>query len=95
MMAGPKSFFLTPEIHEYVVAHGAPPDAVQQALIDETAELPMAMMQISPEQGTFMTLITRARRRPAGGGGRHVHRATPPCRSPAACPTTATCSAAT
>ena len=33
----PKSFFLTPEIHEYVVAHGTPPDAVQQALIDETA----------------------------------------------------------
>ena len=58
-MAEPKSFFLTPEIHEYVVAHGAPPDAVQQALIKETAQLPMAMMQISPEQGTFMTLITR------------------------------------
>jgi caffeoyl-CoA O-methyltransferase len=56
----PKSFFLTPEIHEYVVAHGTPPDAVQQALIDETAELPMAMMQISPEQGAFMTLVTRA-----------------------------------
>jgi caffeoyl-CoA O-methyltransferase len=58
-MAGPKSFFLTPEIHEYVVAHGARPDAVQQALIDETAALPMAGMQISPEQGTFMTLVTR------------------------------------
>jgi caffeoyl-CoA O-methyltransferase len=59
-MASPKSFFLTPEIHEYVVAHGTPPDAVQQALIDETAELPMSMMQISPEQGAFMTLFTRA-----------------------------------
>jgi caffeoyl-CoA O-methyltransferase len=59
-MAAPKSFFLTPEIHEYVVAHGTPPDSVQQALIDETAELPMAMMQISPEQGAFMTLFTRA-----------------------------------
>ncbi len=58
-MAGPKSFFLTPEIHEYVVAHGTPPDAVQQALIEETAELPMAMMQISPEQGAFMTMLTR------------------------------------
>jgi predicted O-methyltransferase YrrM len=58
-MAGPKSFFLTPEIHEYVVAHGTPPDAVQQALIEETAQLPMAMMQISPEQGAFMTLLTR------------------------------------
>jgi caffeoyl-CoA O-methyltransferase len=59
-MTGPKSFFLTPEIHQYVVAHGTPPDAVQQALIDETAELPMAIMQISPEQGAFMTLFTRA-----------------------------------
>ena len=58
-MAGPKSFFLTPEIHEYVVAHGTPPDSVQQALIEETAQLPMAMMQISPEQGAFMTLLTR------------------------------------
>ena len=59
-MADPKSFFLTPEIHQYVIAHGTPPDAVQQALIDETAQLPMAMMQISPEQGAFMTLLTRA-----------------------------------
>ncbi len=60
MAAAPKSFFLTPEIHEYVVTHGTPPDAVQQALIDETAQLPMAIMQISPEQGAFMTLLTRA-----------------------------------
>jgi caffeoyl-CoA O-methyltransferase len=59
-VAAPKSFFLTPEMHEYVVAHGTPPDAVQQALIDETAQLPMAIMQISPEQGAFMTLLTRA-----------------------------------
>src|SRR5215213_10359782 len=59
-MAEPKSFFLSPEIHRYVVEHGTPPDAVQQALIDETAALPMAMMQISPEQGAFMTLLTRA-----------------------------------
>lgn len=59
-VTAPKSFFLTPEIHEYVVAHGTPPDAVQEALIAETAELPMAMMQISPEQGAFMTLVVRA-----------------------------------
>ena len=59
-MADPKSFFLGGEIHEYLVAHGTPPDAVQRALIDETAELPMAIMQISPEQGAFMTLLTRA-----------------------------------
>jgi caffeoyl-CoA O-methyltransferase len=59
-MSGPKSFFLSPALHGYVVAHGTPPDAVQQSLIDETARLPMARMQISPEQGAFMTLLVRA-----------------------------------
>jgi caffeoyl-CoA O-methyltransferase len=58
--SAPKSFFLTPEIHDYVVAHGTPPDEIQSALIEETAQLPMAIMQISPEQGAFMTLLTRA-----------------------------------
>lgn len=58
--AAPKSFFLTPEVHAYVVAHGTPPDAAQQALIDETAQLPAAGMQISPEQGAFMTLLVQA-----------------------------------
>jgi caffeoyl-CoA O-methyltransferase len=58
--SAPKSFFLTPEIHDYVVAHGTPPDEIQRALIEETAQLPMAIMQISPEQGAFMTLLTRA-----------------------------------
>ena len=94
-MAAPKSFFLTPEIHEYLVAHGTPPDAVQQALIDETAALPIAMMQISPEQGAFMTLLTRLRRRAARRRGRHVHRLLAPRASRVACPTMAACSAAT
>ena len=59
-MADPKSFFLGSEIHEYLVAHGAPPDAVQQDLIRTTAELGgVSMMQISPEQGAFMTVFTR------------------------------------
>jgi caffeoyl-CoA O-methyltransferase len=59
-MAGPKSFFLTPEAHDYLVAHGTPPDAVQHALIAETAQLgPVAGMQIAPEQGTFLTMLTR------------------------------------
>lgn len=56
----PKSFFLTPEIHEYLVVHGSPPDAVQQSLIAETSALGgIAMMQIAPEQGAFMTMLTR------------------------------------
>jgi caffeoyl-CoA O-methyltransferase len=56
----PKSFFLSPEIHRYVVEHGMPPDDVQRALIEETATLGgISMMQIAPEQGAFMTLLTR------------------------------------
>ncbi len=58
-MADPKSFFLGAEIHEYLVAHGTPPDVVQRALIERTAALgAVAGMQISPEQGAFMTLVT-------------------------------------
>ena len=62
-MAGdPKSFFLTRPIHEYIVGHSAPPDEVQQWLIEETrAKVPdLSVMQIAPEQGAFMTLLTRA-----------------------------------
>lgn len=56
----PKSFFLSPEISAYLVEHGTPPDDVQQELIEETARLGgISMMQISPEQGAFMTILTR------------------------------------
>jgi caffeoyl-CoA O-methyltransferase len=57
----PKSFSLSPEVHEYLVAHGTPPDAVQQALIEETREKlgGWSMMQVAPEQGAFMTLLAR------------------------------------
>jgi caffeoyl-CoA O-methyltransferase len=55
----PKSFFLTPEIHQYVLAHSTPVDDVLRDLIAETAKLPNAMMQIAPEQGAFMTILTR------------------------------------
>jgi caffeoyl-CoA O-methyltransferase len=60
-MSGPKSFCLSPEIHDYVVAHGTPPDPLLRELADETARLgELAMMQIAPEQGAFMTLLARA-----------------------------------
>lgn len=56
----PKSFFLSPEIHEYLVAHGTPPDDIQRQLIDETAKLgDISRMQIAPEQGAFMTILAR------------------------------------
>lgn len=62
MADGPKSFFLTPEIHEYLLAHGTQPDEVQRNLIESThAEVKdLALMQIAPEQGAFMTLLTQA-----------------------------------
>jgi caffeoyl-CoA O-methyltransferase len=60
-MDAPKAF-VARELHEYLVAHGTPPDAVLQSLIAETRRIagPMAIMQIAPEQGAFMQLLTRA-----------------------------------
>jgi caffeoyl-CoA O-methyltransferase len=56
----PKSFFLDETLHSYLLAHSTPPDRVQQALIEQTAELGrVAGMQIAPEQGALMTLLTR------------------------------------
>jgi caffeoyl-CoA O-methyltransferase len=56
----PKSFLLTADLASYLVSHGSPPDARQLALIDETAALgPIAGMQVAPEQGAFLTLLTR------------------------------------
>jgi caffeoyl-CoA O-methyltransferase len=57
----PKSFLLTPELADYLVAHGSPPDDIQRALIDETAKLgAISGMQIAPEQGAFLTILTQA-----------------------------------
>jgi len=56
----PKSFLLSSELAEYLVAHGTRPDDVQQDLIEETATLgAVAGMQIAPEQGAFLTVLTR------------------------------------
>ena len=63
----PKSFFLTKPVHDYLVAHAPPLDDVQRDLIAETEALGgISMMQIAPEQGAFMTLLTRLI------GARHV-----------------------
>jgi len=60
-MSDPKSFHLSAPVHEYLVRHGTPPDAVLRELAEETARLgPISMMQIAPEQGAFMTLLARA-----------------------------------
>jgi len=55
-----KTEHLTPELHEYLVRHGTPPDDLQRDLIEETGALGgIASMQIAPEQGAFMTLLAR------------------------------------
>jgi caffeoyl-CoA O-methyltransferase len=58
-MADTRSFRLSSELHDYLVAHGTRPDAVLRALIEETNALGgVARMQITPEQGAFMTMLT-------------------------------------
>lgn len=60
MADAPKHTAITPALHEYLVAHGAPPDPVARRLIEATAELGgIAMMQIAPEQGAFMSWLAR------------------------------------
>jgi caffeoyl-CoA O-methyltransferase len=55
----PKTVAVTPEVHEYLM-RTVPLDQVQRSLIRETQALgPVAGMQIAPEQGAFMTLLTK------------------------------------
>lgn len=55
-----KTVPLTPALHAYLVAHGTPPDAAQQALIARTTELGgVAAMQVAPEQGALLTLLAK------------------------------------
>ncbi len=61
MSDAPKSFFLRPEIHRYLVEHGTPPDPILEELTRETAKLGgVSLMQVAPEQGAFMTLLARS-----------------------------------
>jgi len=53
---------LSDALHEYVVAHSTGPDEVLRDLAAETLSRfgDAAVMQIGPEQGTFMTLLARS-----------------------------------
>lgn len=50
---------LTPALRDYLVAVGVREDPLLAALREETAALPEANMQISPEQGALMGLLAR------------------------------------
>jgi caffeoyl-CoA O-methyltransferase len=56
-----KSIVVTQAVQDYAVAHSTfRPDEVQRSLIARTDELGgISMMQISPDQGAFMTFLTR------------------------------------
>src|SRR5688500_5559796 len=61
----PRSFLLTPDLHDYVRASSEAPDDVATDLLAETAAMAEgggapASFQIAPEQGAFMQLLTRA-----------------------------------
>lgn len=50
---------LAPGLHDYLVSHSTPPDALLRDLIAETAERfpDRVTFQIGPEQGTLMTML--------------------------------------
>jgi caffeoyl-CoA O-methyltransferase len=52
---------LTPELYAYVVEHGARQDDLLRRLVEQTERehAGVAIMQVSPEQGAFMTLLVR------------------------------------
>jgi len=58
----PPKAFVPAALHEYLVAHGTPPDALQRELIEETRRATggLSIMQIAPEQGAFMEILARA-----------------------------------
>jgi caffeoyl-CoA O-methyltransferase len=52
---------VSPQILDYVISHSTPPDAVLDELRKETARRfpDWTVLQIGPEQGAFMTLLSR------------------------------------
>jgi caffeoyl-CoA O-methyltransferase len=51
---------LTDELHEYLVAHGTRQDDVLKRIQEETAAMgDIAVMQIAPDQGAFMTMLCK------------------------------------
>ena len=61
--ADQRSFFLDNDLFNYIMSHSAPADQVQEALIEETAELGwVSRMQISVDQGNFLTMLVKAMR---------------------------------
>ncbi|WP_133129339.1 class I SAM-dependent methyltransferase [Legionella yabuuchiae] len=54
-----KHLNMTEELHDYILAKSLREHPVQQELREETAKMPLAIMQISPIQAQFMQLLIR------------------------------------
>lgn len=54
-----KHLNLTPALHDYMVDISLREHPVLQALREDTAKLPLANMQVAPEQAQFMQLLLR------------------------------------
>ncbi len=56
-----KSLGLSPALHRYLVENGTPPDEILTELIEATRKQlgGLAIMQIAPEQGAFMTFLAK------------------------------------
>ena len=55
----PKTFFMTDELYDYFLAIGVRDQEILKELRQETSSLPTAEMQISPEQGQFMSMLVK------------------------------------
>jgi predicted O-methyltransferase YrrM len=53
------SLGLPPDLHTYLLRRGVREPEILQRLREETASLPQATMQISPEQGALMAMLVR------------------------------------
>jgi caffeoyl-CoA O-methyltransferase len=59
-MCALRTIGLTEQLSDYIEAHTTGVDDVQRHLIEQTARLGgLAAMQISPDQGAFLTMLTR------------------------------------
>ncbi len=54
-----RNAFIDPELYEYILAVTHREDPLMDDLRAETARLPESGMQISPDQGLFMNMLTR------------------------------------
>lgn len=54
-----RTLVLTDELYDYLLANSLREDALLGELRERTASMPLAGMQIAPEQGQFMALLVR------------------------------------